>query len=180
MNLLPESKKPIVRSKSFSLLLACSLFLLTMYGCAVGPKKALHSFSFDARFHMNDIEVVDFRYGSGPKFPIRTRCMPIPEDGGKCLQRVSANLLEELAETLWVKWKIVSTGEIVEDTIVLAKWLPLKMDGATLFFIIRGRQLTLYVDTEEPRPKGFPNYEGVRNQYTKVYKIYPESDLGKF
>jgi hypothetical protein len=180
MSLLPGSKRPIVRSKSFSLLLASFLFLVVTYGCAVGPKKALHSFSFDAVFHMNDIEVVDFRYGSGPAFPIRTRCMPDTMRGGKCLQGTTASLLTEVADTLWVKWKIISTGEIVEDTIVLAKWLPVKMDGATIFFIIRGRQLTLYVDTEEPRPKGFPVYEGVRNQYTKVYKIYPESDLGKF
>jgi hypothetical protein len=82
MNLLLGSKRPIFRSKSFSLLLASFLFLAVTYGYAVEPKKALHNFYFNTVFHMNDIEVVDFRYGSGPKFPIRTRCVPIPEDGG--------------------------------------------------------------------------------------------------
>jgi hypothetical protein len=150
-----------------------------MYGCAVGPKKALHGFSYDAVFEMENVEIVDLRYGSGPSFPPRTRCVPVREDGAKCIQRMAATLLPEVAETLWVKWKLKSSGEVFEDTISLTKWHPYISDGMNIFFVIREKQLSLYLDTRQPRPAGWPRYPNVRQDYFKVYQLYPTSNLDK-
>jgi hypothetical protein len=159
-------------------LLAVGVLMIVM-GCAIGPKKALHGLEFDAVFNMTDIEIIDYKYGDGPAFPIRTRCRPKVTPTDKCAQSESANLLTEIGETLYVKWKIKSTGEILDDTIIMKKVLPDDINGMKLFFYIKQRQLYLFLDTRLPKPKGWPEYEVMGYQYYKNYQLYPTSNLTK-
>jgi hypothetical protein len=154
------------------------LLFIGMQGCAVTTVPEWHSFEFDAVFEMNDIEIIDFRYGNGPAFPARTRCRPVSERDNKCLQGTSANLLTEIGETLWVKWKVKSSGLVYEDTIEIKKLLPKSIKGMTIFFVIRDKQLSLYLNTMQPRPLDWPVYQAVRKA-GKIYQIYPTSNLDK-
>jgi hypothetical protein len=169
----------LTRSSRICVSVLTGLLLITgIQACAVTTVPEWHSFEFDAVFEMNDIEIVDFRYGNGPAFPIRTRCMPVSEREDKCLQGTSANLLTEIGETLWVKWKIKSSGLVFEDTIEIKKLLPKSINGMTIFFIIRDKQLSLYLNTFQPRPPVWPVYPGVRKS-GKIYQLYPTSNLDK-
>ncbi len=84
-----------------------------------------------------------------------------------------------LGDTLFVKWRIKATGEVLEDTVNLKSRLPRDITDHKIYFVIQGRQLFVYLVSSVLRPKDFPITGPKKFQFYKVYAIYPISTLDK-
>ncbi len=82
-----------------------------------------------------------------------------------------------LGESLYVKWRIKSTGEVFEDTVDLKSRLPRDVTSYRIYFVIDVRQLRVYLVSPILRPPDFPITGPTKYQYYKVYSIYPNSTL---
>jgi len=74
--------------------------------------------------------------------------------------------------SLYVKWKDDLTGNTYEDTVDLTKTLPKDLSGTDLYFIIRGAQLFVYLELNEPYLKGTPKV-GTRWSERVNIQLYP-------
>lgn len=110
-----------------------------------------HSFAFDAFRDSRDVEILQYRYGDDGGF--NTRSTPAEIQSGKGI--MSANTTGDmlLGKDLYVKWRIKSTGQVIEDTVDLTSRLPFNMKRKRLRFIVEGEKLYVYViSREEVRP----------------------------
>lgn len=84
-----------------------------------------------------------------------------------------------LGDTLYVKWRVKATNEVIEDTVDLKSRLPRDMTDHRVYFVIGGRQLNVYLVSPDLRPAHFPTVGPKKYQYYKVYSIYPVSTLNQ-
>ncbi|WP_143751344.1 hypothetical protein [Collimonas sp. PA-H2] len=139
-----------------------ALFAITsaLVACAIEPRVVDHSFAFDAIRDSPEIEVLDYRYGDskleGAKNPDWVRAE------GRSLQMANTNGPMRIGDSLYVKWRLKSTGEIYQDTVDLRRRLPSDMKDQRIYFIVKGSQLYVYLILEknlDPNPcmlKGDP------------------------
>lgn len=157
---------------SFLLLMAVALS-----ACASGPRLVEHSFGFDAVADSPDVEVLDYRYGQsnapGAKMPewVKTR---IGKSGGTS---TTGGML--VGDTLYVKWRVKATNEVIEDTVDLKSRLPRDITDHRVYFVIKDKQLWVYLISPEKRPPAWPKYEPPGWTHRKVYVIYPTSTIDK-
>lgn len=151
-------------------LLVCLTFAAT--GCASGPVLVDHAFGFDARVDSPNVLILNYRYGTSG-MPSTSGDTNI-RDFGKSGQFGNINGGMPLGETLYVKWQLKDTGEVLEDTVDLKPLLPRNMHRKHIYFIVQGRQLHVYLMEEAvPRPSDWPKLGPRKFQYEKTYQIYP-------
>lgn len=97
-----------------------------------GQQVVFHSFTFDAREYSKDIEVMDYVYKTPNEIIIQNPIERRRE--GRAQQGEGQTGVMTVGETLYVKWKIKSTGEVVEKTIDLRPLLPKNMKDKTSFY----------------------------------------------
>lgn len=107
--------------------------------CAIAAETVDHAFSFDARRDSPDIEVLDYRYG------VRKPGYWMYSSGQKMPQNDNINGWFPRGDSLYVKWRIRSSGEIFEDTVDLRSRLPADITGQRIHFVIKGSQLYVYL-----------------------------------
>lgn len=79
-----------------------------------------------------------------------------------------------IGEFLYVKWRIKETGEVLEDRVDLRPLLPWNMGNHKITFVIDGRQLYVYLVTNQPKPyKSPPILKTYLSKSTVTYEIYP-------
>jgi hypothetical protein len=130
-----------------------------------------HAFSFDARRESRDVEVLDYRYGNSGVHGTRADEESLKQ--GRIAQVANTFGPMPRADMLYVKWRMKKTGEIVEDTVDLRSRLPADMYEHRVHFVIRGRQLYVFLISPEKRtetepPGPLPMYSDL-----KVVAIYP-------
>jgi len=146
-----------------------------------------HSFEFDARLDSQDVEILDYRYGSSkhpgaspPEYMLKS---------GKVAQQASISGKMLRGGDLYVKWRIRSTNEIFEDTVNLKDRLPSDINGHRIRFIVQGPQLYVYlISPEKQLPNPCPSRDELRRMgssyvpdkkihsmycYRKLTRIYP-------
>lgn len=161
-----------------------SFFLLLLSACTAtqtitGDTRIWHSFTFNTyEFDgkgKQDVEVLDFIYGDPKGHP--NTCYPELVNRGECQQSGNWNglLFRQELKTLYVKWRVKSTGETREVTLNMQKKLPANFgDKFELFFSFRGPQLYVYLVTPQRRPAGeLPNGPEA-TAYRKTLTLYPE------
>ena len=106
-----------------------------------------HAFEFDASRDSRDIEILQYRYGDDGGHNTRTT----PDDLQLGKTRQAANTTGDmlLGKDLYVKWRIKSTGQVIEDTVDLTSRLPFNMKRKRLRFIVEGEKLYVYVISRE-------------------------------
>jgi hypothetical protein len=125
------------------------LFFLTLVtfgtfaGCAFGPDRPNHHFSFDAGIESPEIEVLDYQYGNSKLHSASNPDYLRAE--GKSLQGTNIYGSMLRGDFLYVKWRIRSTGQIYEDRVDLRHRLPSDLTGFRIHFVIRGAQLYIYL-----------------------------------
>ena len=135
------------------------LMVMALAACApmssgtaqTGGRMVDHSFAFDALRDSRDVEILQYRYGDDGGF--NTRSTPAEIQSGKGI--MSANTTGDmlLGKDLYVKWRIKSTGQVIEDTVDLTSRLPFNMKRKRLRFIVEGEKLYVYViSREDVRP----------------------------
>lgn len=82
-----------------------------------------------------------------------------------------------VGDDLYVKWRINATSEVIEQTVDLRNRLPRDMANHKIYFVIKKRELFVYVISPEKRPPDWPTYEPPGWTHRKVYLVYPISTL---
>ena len=77
-------------------------------------------------------------------------------------------------DELYVKWRIKSTGSVLEDTVDLRSRLPESIKGCEIYFIVKSAQLFVYLITQERRPPDMPPNGPRHSQHLKTITIYPD------
>jgi hypothetical protein len=157
---------------------AALLLAVTFIGCAAssaGSHLVDHGFAFDVVSDSPGIDVLDYRYGQsnapGARMPDWVK-RDIGRSGG-----TNTNGTMLLGDSLYVKWRINATGEVLEQTVDLRNLLPRDMTNHKIYFVIKQRQLLIYVISPEKRPPDWPKYEPPGWTHRKVYVVYPTSNL---
>ncbi len=105
---------------------------------------ATHTFSFDARGDSPDIDILDFHYG-GNDHPSVRGCPRHPDQCKPPFYSTVAHANMEVADQLYVKWQIRTSGEIYEDVVNLRDRLPSDMTGQRIHFIVNLDRLHVYL-----------------------------------
>jgi hypothetical protein len=130
---------------NFALRFFLILCLALSVGCATGPSLVNHSFSFDARWDSPDIEILEYRYGDNPM----TRTPNYRAKDGGIRQSLGVNGPFPRGDSLYVKWKLKSSGAVHEDTVDLRERLPRDMTNHRIYFVVDGHQLRVFLISPE-------------------------------
>lgn len=154
---------------------ACWLLGALVFGaCASGPAVVDHAFGFDARVDSPGIEILNFRYGASG-MPGTSGDVGIRQFG-RSPQVTGINGPMPLGDTLYVKWRIKSTGQEFEETVDLRSRLPSNMKRHEVYFVVQGPQLFVYLtDLTTPKPAAMPIVGPFKVQSYVTRQIYPDT-----
>jgi hypothetical protein len=125
------------------LLFLASLLLIGAAACSTAPKAVFHSFSFGSYGENRDVEILQYRYGNSGLPSTRTSDWELKTGQVGQVGRISGAF--PVGDSLYVKWRVKSTGEQYEDTVDLKSRLPTDMDQKRVHFLIDGPQLFVYL-----------------------------------
>ena len=152
--------------------LALLVSLNALTACATSKGIVDHSFTFDAISDSPDVTVLDFRYGTS-KQPGASNDDELRAQG-RSVQRTNTSGPMIRGDHLFVKWRIKATGEILEDTVDLRQRLPRSIEDQRLYFIIKGRQLHVYLISSERRSPGAQPIGSSTYDHLKAITVYPD------
>ena len=119
-----------------------------------------------------DAVVLEYRYGSESRWIGETQSGS-NEGHVHWFERSLIDIPQP--EFLYVKWRNRETGKVFEDKVDLRGRLPRDLKDQTVYFMIRGAQLYVYLVSKQPRPSSMPS-NGPRLYDDKiVITIYPSS-----
>ncbi|MBI3223279.1 MAG: hypothetical protein HYZ46_09530 [Nitrosomonadales bacterium] len=163
----------------------CAIMVLfTLTACATGGIKdkdiyQTHSFSFDVRQDMPDIEVLDYQYSNSRHNGIRANREVINMGLPFNSQGIYGPLLR--GDFLYVKWRVKKPGTLLpeylgtyEDRVDLKSRLPADITGLEIHFVIRGAQLYVYLIWPYDEKHEYPVGELKNFGKVKQMQIYPD------
>ena len=164
-----------IRAVSLALFLGLGL---VGAGCASGSRLVDHAFAFDVRADSPDVELLNYRYGTSSHPGARPPDWALRQGWIGQQAGVSGPMI--LGDTLYVKWRIRSSGEELEETVDLKTNLPNDITDHKVYFVIQGRDIYVYLISPELRSRDSPRIgPKVYRDYYKIYQIYPTSTLSK-
>ncbi|MBC7609788.1 MAG: hypothetical protein H7228_09480 [Polaromonas sp.] len=88
--------------------------------------------------------------------------------GGTSRQRVGVTGDMRPDDDLYVKWRLKDTGKVYEDTVDLRSRLPRSIKNQSIYFIIDGEQLYVYlISFETVREDAYPE-ETLEKMYAEM------------
>ena len=130
-----------------------------------------HSFEFNANWDSPDIEVLDYKYGNSKNPGTHPPDWAI--ESGKIAQRSATGGYMQVGEFLYVKWKIKGNDQIYQENVDLRNRLPPNIDDNTIYFVIKGSQLYVYLISPNDNPPGTP-LNSLRMYRSRIVKnLYP-------
>jgi hypothetical protein len=166
------TKRNAVRALFAALLLvALSVYAVEQNS---GPKRAFYSFDFGVPWEGEGIEVLNYKYGNskiiGPDWEVAKN--------GHIAQGTSVSGRMRVEDSLYVKWRVLSTGKVYEDSVDLKSRLPWHMDHKIIHFSIKGPQLDVYVvegdDSTQLHAAKAPDCPIKLYKDFKCTRIYPD------
>jgi hypothetical protein len=135
-------------------------------------KFANHAFAFSAINDSPNEEVLAYRYGSGKA--VGTSSDSSIRQFGRVADADSSHGGMPVGDTLYVKWRSRTTNEVFEDTVDLRSLLPIEMEEQEVYFVVRGKQLIVYLtDLNQRRPASSPIVGQFKTQMYLTRQIYP-------
>lgn len=148
--------------------------MILLTACATGSQGVNHAFAFDARIDSPDIEILNYRYGSTGS--VGTNGDTSIRQFGRSAQAGSFSGPVPVGDTLYVKWRIRSTGQEFEDTVDLKSRLPRNMVRQEIYFLVKSGLLFVFLtDLTKPRYKEIPIVGPFKTQSYVTRQIYPDS-----
>ncbi len=145
--------------------------LLALAACASGPRLVDHGFGFDAVADSPGVQVLDYRYGQS-RAPGAGMPQWVRDDAGVAGGTHTRGPMP-VGNSLHVRWRIRATGEILEDTVDLRGRLPSDMAGHEIYFVVRERQLQVYLVGPQARAAGDAAIGPAKFRLRQVRLIYP-------
>jgi hypothetical protein len=146
--------------------------LLALAACATGPAKFYHSFSFDGWFDKwaTEVDLLEYSYGDQYRM-VQDKVRPENKTLG---YGANVNGPMPVGDFLYVKWRIKSTGEVVDNRVDLRNVLPRNMFEHGVTFVIDGEQLYVYLITPQTKQVDAPPLlRTTKSRYNVTYEIYP-------
>jgi hypothetical protein len=160
--------------QTFTRWLALAGLLLAMAGCATGQSAKLvnHSFNFDGSYDgwKQSIDLLEYSYGD-QYLMVRRKAA----EGDTLGAQAGVSGPMPVGDFLYVRWRLKSSGEQIEQRVDLRDRIPKDMTDHELTFVLEGRQLFVYVVTPD-RKKAYgepPVLRTWRSNFAKAYEIYP-------
>lgn len=170
---------PLRRKKFAIAALAVGLLALSVYAIEQksGPRMAMYSFDFGSAgtSENTDVEILNYKYGDShlPGTYVEDERVAT----GHIQQRHGTYGRMPVDGSLYVKWRVVSTGKVYEETADLKGRLPSDMNGKIVHFTIVGSQLYVYViegnNSTQLHAKGAPDCPVPVYSDLKCSRIYP-------
>ena len=143
-----------------------------MAACATGPRLVNHGFNFDG---WNDgwakkVDLLAFSYGDQYR---ETR--GVSKDGKGLGYQSSIFGPMPVGEFLYVKWRFIDSGEIIEKRVELKDRLPADMTSKELTFVIDGRDLYVFVvmpQRQDP-PLTKRSHRNWTSRFNVTYEVFP-------
>src|SRR5262245_55458685 len=117
-----KMKKPEDAPSCFRLVVALLATVFLLVACATDGQVVDHSFEFDMRDDNQNAEVLDYRYCTSKILAAGNR----EENRRQGISRQMASIHGEIlrGDSLYVKWRDKSTGQVHEETVDLRQRLP--------------------------------------------------------
>ena len=162
------------------LLALCISLVLVACTTVGGPKLVVHAFNFDGTKDgwAEQADLLAFSYGD--QYQRVQNSVDDPRSGvfagmSELPPRESVNGPMPVGDFLYVKWRLMASGEVLEERVDLRARLPGDMKDHELTFVIDGRQLYVYVVTPE-RKKAYaeaPLLKTWRSKFSKAFEVFP-------
>ena len=150
--------------------------LLALSACVSGPRLVAHGFSYNGWSDKWATENDLLAYSYGEQYSM-VRDQGNPDQSGIGYQS-GVNGDMPVGKFLSVRWRIKSTGEVIEDRVDLRSILPNDMFGHRITFVIDGRQLFVYLVTPKTKPiEVQPPLKTTLSRYYVTYEIYPNNSF---
>ena len=145
--------------------------LVAVAACAAGPEVVDHAFAFDTRKDGQNAVVLDYRYGGSSI--ARAPEWAVKEGRAFTFENIRGPMAR--GDSLYVKWRDGATGRVYENTVDLRHRLPEDIAGHTLYFMIKGAQLNIYLISPAGvrRPSTAPSDGPRMYRSRKIVRIYP-------
>ncbi len=161
--------RPALKHALMGLALVCALALSA---CVTGPRVVDHAFEFDALVDSPGTEILAFRYGNGEYLATESGTS---SQSRPVRPRSAINGPIPLGDTLYVKWRVRSTGEVLEETVDLKSRLPANMERQRVYFVVQARQLFVYLtDLTKPKPDETPIVGPFKVQSYVTRQLHPK------
>lgn len=146
--------------------------LVVAAACAASPEIVDHAFAFDTGKDGQNAVVLNYRYG-GPQLAIRAPEWAVKQGRSFTFESVQRPMPK--GDYLYVKWRDNATGRVYEDTVDLRHRLPEDIADHTLYFMIRGAQLYVYLisPASVERPPEMRTVGPRMYRDRKIVRIYP-------
>lgn len=144
-----------------------------LVACATNPDVVDHSFGFDMRKDAQDAIVLDYQYGNS-KLPVRAPEWAVKEGKTFTFENIHGPMTR--GAFLYVKWRSTATGHIHDSKVDLRHRLPADITDHTIYFMIQGTQLYVYLISPEnvKRTSDMPT-NGPRAYLSRnIVRIYPD------
>ena len=136
-----------------------------------------YGFQFDLTKDGQHAVIVDYKYSAGS----RTLLSADPDyaKSGKGYYGENRSGPMPRGTKLYVKWRDTITNEVAEDTVDMDRLLPRDMERKTIFLMIRGRQLQIFIIARMPHEPGTPVIGPSLKAQWSAMQIYPPSPATK-
>ncbi len=160
------------------LLALCLSTVLMACASVGGPKMVNHAFNFDG---WNDgwqptVELLEYAYGD-QYAQVRRKA----QDGYSAGVTAGVNGAMPVGEFLYVKWRLKSSGEVLEQRVDLRDRLPRDMTDHELTFVLDGKQLFVFVITPQRQATNLKQrtHKTWLSRHNVAYEIYPQIERKK-
>jgi len=131
-----------------------------------------HSFGFDTRHDSPDVEVLDYQYGNGTQFGTHADKERVLL--GEDFPSDNISGLIPRGDTLYVKWRDKRSHHVYQDRVDLKNRMPQDISDLTVYFLIKGPQLYVYLIYPGLKDASVPEGPIIMYRHQRQVQIYPD------
>ena len=155
----------------FSLMIG--LMMTTLTPAADAAERQYYSFQFDLKYDNQHAVILDFWYGNSKS----DSWVNMPAEAVKMGETASATSVTQMMPPgglLYVKWRDTETQKVYEDNVDLRHRLPKNIEDHTVYLMIKGHQLYVYLVSPDRRTPDMASNGPNMYSHRKVTAIYPD------
>ena len=155
----------------FSLMIGLMMTALTP--AADAAERQYYAFEFDLKYDNQHAVILDYWYGNSKS----DSWVNLPAEYVKMGKTASTSGVTQMMPPgglLYVKWRDTETQKVYEDNVDLRHRLPKNIEDHTVYLMIKGHQLYVYLVSPDRRTPDMASNGPSMYSYRKVTAIYPD------